>query len=723
MFLRRIVLTLLAVLLALPLFALDPPRERDFTSELDALHAVLDYHEQTHRLDGRVYGLPANDFDDVTNLTLRQRREFRELYPETRTEGIYQYPRWAYDFMNRLDARGGLVLDGKVVEASELPAMLDVGGIPVPTALVVGTNVDVSNNSQVESETYLAIDPTDSRYLLGASNNITNDPQMTFRSSDWGATWTTTLLPLVCTYHSDPWTGFDSYGVAYSSTLEYSTGCKGKTNINYFRSTDHGATWTSAFTINANSSNDKQLNVIDNQPTSPCRDHHYIGWDTGSENVAAAPAWNGPWTVKSSIDSSSIGTDLAVGPDGEIYDVWAKTTGQIRFAKSTDCGATWSSAATVSATVDGYDYGIPAQCARRVLIYPSVDVDRTSGPHRGWVYVAWNDFTAAQGSGCVSATSTNTANVWFSRSTDGGASWSTKKTVHETDTALPRTDQFNQWMRVDDADGSIHVSWYDTRNDPARVKTEIYYTRSFDGGTTFETPTKISSATSDESSGNGNQYGDYAGLAVEDGVAYPFWTDSRTAWGGDEEIATARICSDAKDGGTTIAVGGCSSITISWPLPTVFWGDAGAGTRSFQLYRDGLLVQSAISSATTSTSDTPGDTSTHVYTIHAVNGCGNDTTYASSATVAVGGSGGPPPAVTGVTGTKTATDADFSWPASASPDVTGYKVYWSADPSATFPGGWTFLGSTATTSYNDPLATAHPYYRVTSVDACGGESS
>jgi hypothetical protein len=143
-----------------------------------------------------------------------------------------------------------------------------------------------------------------------------------------------------------------------------------------------------------------------------------------------------------------------------------------------------------------------------------------------------------QRNGCVAATDPHNSNIWFARSTDGGSTWSAPVMVNSN---LALVDHFNQWMTVDDSDGTIHVSWYDTRNDPNRQKTDIYYTKSTDGGMTFLPEVRVTSAMSDETTAGASpdQYGDYGGLAARNGNAYPFWADRRVQ--APEQIYTAEI--------------------------------------------------------------------------------------------------------------------------------------------------------------------------------------
>ena len=513
--------------------------------ERSALQTLLARHHNASRVDARALKLTENDLDDASNLTVRQRLAFRRIYPNLHypLRGPIQYPRWAYSLMNRMD-RQGSVSCGIVTNQSKPE---DIATQAITPYVLVNANINVSNDNISEAETYLAIDPTNPQYMVGASNvNLSGYGQRMYSSSDYGTTWSTFQIQPKNTNQSDPGVNFDSNGNVYTVTLDYTGNL---TQVKFYKSTDHGKTFPTQIVVDSSAGNDKELAAIDYQPASSCRDQIYVGWDDGKAQYAStttAPN-SGVFAPKIAVQSkgSTIAADLAVGPPpsagsaAPVYYVWTSTANStINFSKSINCGASWSTYKTIAQTKDSYDYGIPAQCNRRVLIYPTIDVDRSNSAHRGWIYAVWNDFTAVQSSGCISSSDPNNANVWFSRSTDGGSTWASPKIVNAN---IAFTDHFNQWMSVDDFDGTIHLSWRDTRNDPNRQKTDVYYTKSTDGGSTFIPEVKVTSAMSDETTAgaSADQYGDYEGLAVRNGNAYPFWTDRRSS--NPEEIYTVKV--------------------------------------------------------------------------------------------------------------------------------------------------------------------------------------
>jgi hypothetical protein len=106
-------------------------------------------------------------------------------------------------------------------------------------------------------------------------------------------------------------------------------------------------------------------------------------------------------------------------------------------------------------------------------------------------------------------------------------------------------DQFNLWLAVDPTDGSVDVSWYDTRNDPTRAATDVYFARSTTAGASFGPNVKVTTAMTNETCCGAqlhDQYGDYEGIAAYGGSIHPVWTDRRASVASlNEEVFTATI--------------------------------------------------------------------------------------------------------------------------------------------------------------------------------------
>lgn len=123
-------------------------------------------------------------------------------------------------------------------------------------------------------------------------------------------------------------------------------------------------------------------------------------------------------------------------------------------------------------------------------------------------------------------------------SADSGLTWDALGgTEHEpaykrvnTETPAPNKDQWFPWIAWDDCTGALVVVFYDSRDITDKANT--YMAVSYDSGQNWQ-DFKVSD-THWEGEGEPNDSndpwaGDYIGVAAKDGMAFPIWSDDRTA--------------------------------------------------------------------------------------------------------------------------------------------------------------------------------------------------
>jgi hypothetical protein len=163
------------------------------------------------------------------------------------------------------------------------------------------------------------------------------------------------------------------------------------------------------------------------------------------------------------------GSYPATGPNGEVYVAWWSPAG-LMFDRSTDQGETWLS---TDINVTGFPVqwivGIPG--IQTGVSFPVIAADRSNGPHNGTIYINWTD----------KRNGANDANIWITKSTDGGNTWTPPVKVN--DDGVGRHQFFN-YITVDQVTGKIYAIFYDRRN-YTDTNTDVYLAISDNGGESF----------------------------------------------------------------------------------------------------------------------------------------------------------------------------------------------------------------------------------------------
>ncbi|MDP3025081.1 MAG: hypothetical protein Q8O10_06055 [candidate division Zixibacteria bacterium] len=425
----------------------------------------------------------------------------------------------------------------------------DISRVSIPLDSLFNVKINSDSTTQIQNEEQVVINPLNKDNVVAVWRDFRYGYRRVGvgRSSDGGRTWTDVLFNNAYgsfPWHSDPGLTVDRNGNFYTVVLGVDPGIN-QSEILVFKSTDGGISWgipTTAVPPSIGIFEDKELMACD-RSGGPYDGNLYIAWSRFYSN------YNQIWFVRSTDGGNSfedpqrIG-DLnsvqwpvpAVGPDGEVYVAWVGfSSSALKLDKSIDGGVTFGTDRTiqplsfVAGTINGGIY---------TFSYPAIDVDISNGSNRGFVYVAYEDY-GTDGS----------LDMFFTRSTDGGVSWSTKKRIND-DPSGNRADQFHPWLAVDQK-GVISVIFYDRRNDPYSYLMDVYLTHSFDGGLTFTPNRRITTVSSDPRAGvslaeyrtvslkmPAGLIGEYIGLATWDSYLNAVWTDTRE---GNQNVYTTAL--------------------------------------------------------------------------------------------------------------------------------------------------------------------------------------
>lgn len=379
-------------------------------------------------------------------------------------------------------------------------------------------NVMITNNNS-PNEPSIMINPLNTDILV-AGANLNN----VYNSNDGGLTWNEQEMTSSYGVWGDPTFDVDTDGNFYYFHLSNPASGNWIDRIVCQKSTDNGNNWSSGtYTgLNGNKAQDKQWSVIDRN-----NDNIYLTWtqfdDYGSNNpndksiILFSKSTDGgqTWSTAKKIniidgdcvdeDNTTEGAVPAVGPNGEIYVAWAGPNG-IVFNKSLDQGETWlNQEIAIDPMPTGWDYSIPGISRANGL--PITKCDISGGPNNGTIYVNWSD----QRNGA------NDTDIWMSKSTDGGDTWSGP--IRVNDDAAGK-QQFFTWMDIDQTNGNLFFVFYDRRNYTDN-KTDVYLAYSDDGGNTIANK-RISESPFTPNSGV--FFGDYTNIVAHNNIVRPIWT-------------------------------------------------------------------------------------------------------------------------------------------------------------------------------------------------------
>jgi hypothetical protein len=350
---------------------------------------------------------------------------------------------------------------------------------------ITQVNVDSDGNNilnDAANEPSIAVDPNDSsRIVIGwrQFENIESNFRQAGNASttDRGQSWIYSEPIEAELFRSDPVLSSDNNGTIYYNSLSSDFFC------DVFKTYDL-TTWedkTYAF------GGDKQWMVID-KTDQPSNGNIYAFWkeqysDCPDNNFTRSTDSGDSYEECSLIASNPTRGTLAIGPDGEVYACggWSNTHRVLRSDNAKDPGAavTWEVDKIVDLKGEQALYDGP-----------------NPGGMLGQVWVAANHSDVYYGEVYLLSTvarddNGDPADIMFSKSTDGGQTWSEAIKINDDNS----TENW-QWFGTMSVapNGRIDVVWVDTRDNPGTFLSALYYSFSIDGGESWSTNEKMSDA-------------------------------------------------------------------------------------------------------------------------------------------------------------------------------------------------------------------------------------
>jgi hypothetical protein len=235
-----------------------------------------------------------------------------------------------------------------------------------------------------------------------------------------------------------------------------------------------------------------------------------------------ALSWSTPTTINPSPPARCIGPSIVINEEGNIFASWAAVTTQapffedyVSFATSTNGGTTWNISNNVF-DVNGILGTLSQKGGIRVNGLPRMVIDKSSGVKNGWLYVVTTDKNISPAG--------SDPDIILHRSTDAGQTWSSGIRVNQD---LLNNGKVQYFPAIDiDNNGVINIIYYDDRN-TSSDSAEVFLSRSTDGGNTFSDVVLSDHRFKPKPvfGGSSNYQGDYISLISNNNKLYAYWMD------------------------------------------------------------------------------------------------------------------------------------------------------------------------------------------------------
>ena len=386
------------------------------------------------------------------------------------------------------------------------------------------------------------------------------------RSTNGGTTWTDRgqlpqPLGAIGASFGDPVPLADRNRVSGQTSVFYfgtiaSSATDGRSIVGVYRSDDGGVNWSfgrnaSPLAKTTDKLNDKEWLAVDPRASGTGAGNLYVCWTKFDQNnqggiqFSVSKDHGLTFTQRSTRLSSKNqnvqSCQIAVNPlNGAVYVSWFDwntTTPEIHFRASTDQGTTWGSEKVIGQAPRPETQATCGNTTRRVFqdsesnsvtraIRSAPAPTMVVNPVTGNIDAVWHRATLSGGS---------LSDLAFSRSVDGGATWSTPTRINSQVTG----QQFFPALAVNQ-DAELRVIYYSTQNSSTNRKIDVYEVTSVDGGTTWSIPDRVTDVSFDRPQTNPNfnpptspcYMGDYlgnaaAGPGLGDSAFLYAWGDNR----------------------------------------------------------------------------------------------------------------------------------------------------------------------------------------------------